>query len=93
MSKRQCEQVGCGNEALIWDRMKSGKLLCFGCLRRQPTNWPKVLELGAKVFADVCDCAFDQVPLRGPDPECTACHGTGELTAPSRANEGDTDGD
>lgn len=26
-----------------------------------------------------CACAFDQVPLRGPDPACEDCHGTGEV--------------
>jgi hypothetical protein len=28
---------------------------------------------------DTCDCIWDQVPLRGPDPECSRCKGTGEL--------------
>lgn len=27
----------------------------------------------------VCDCAFDQVPLRGPHPQCPDCKGTGEI--------------
>lgn len=26
-----------------------------------------------------CNCAFDMVPLRGPDPGCDACHGTGHI--------------
>jgi hypothetical protein len=32
-----------------------------------------------KLFPGVCDCAFDAVPLRGPDPDCPDCHGTGNL--------------
>lgn len=32
---------------------------------------------------DPCSCAFDQVPLRGPHPQCTDCHGTGEYPPPT----------
>jgi hypothetical protein len=33
----------------------------------------------ADPFPNMCGCAFDQVPLRGPDPACPDCGGTGVL--------------
>lgn len=32
---------------------------------------------------DDCWCIWDQVPLRGPDPECTRCGGTGTVSTPT----------
>ncbi len=34
-----------------------------------------------------CDCAWDQVPLKGPNPDCEKCHGSGDC--PSCGGVGD----
>ena len=47
----------------------NGRCICMACYKAADSSLS-------------CDCLWDQVPLRGPHPNCPACGGTGVLLKP-----------
>lgn len=65
-----------------WRTRKSGKRLTRTLSMTIQREVEERHRQIVKAWATSCDCLWDQVPLRGPDPLCVECNGTGKLLVP-----------